>query len=1295
MQKRNAMGLFVALVGLSACGGGTTPVVSITASETSGLEPLSVQFFAQVSQGDGELAFSWDFGDGDTSTDPNPRHTFEAAETPWSVSLEVTDEDGDTGSSEIDIQVDEDVAPTASASADVTSGAAPLAVTFTCTVSGGNGTSSVQWDFGDGTASIATPATHTYLAPGTYRASCTATDADGDAETSAAVEVVVRPDAVPQVSGTATPREGQVPVEVSFAAAAVGGDGTPTYHWDFGDGESAEVASTTHTYTTAGAYIATVTATDEDGDSDSTSVSLAFAGPDVAPTAEASADDSDGLAPLPVAFTCEATGGNPPVTIAWSFGDGTTGSGAATSHTYVTPGTFTAWCTVTDGDGDQASDDVAITVLADTAPIVSISAAPASGRAPLDVSFVGVATGGNGELDYAWAFGDGDTATTATTSHEYTASGVYAAVLTVTDEDDDAGTASFTVNVTPTDEDPDVVASVTAGACAIPYVTVVQLDASESEDPEEVPVTFQWTFVTRPAGSTAALNDPTVANPSFVPDEAGTYTLRVFVSDGTNTAASDPLTVVADGASVIEVAGGDAQSGTVGEELDEKLRVEVTNKCDLPVSGARVRWYSLDGTIKPGFTTTGWNGQTQATAQFGPDEGAQSFVAALDAAEATFTATAEAGLPDLLLAEYAEIAVGTPGDLTLTITDAYGNPTDFGAATFDLSVESGLVGEAGEAWFGDCDTGTKTLTGVSTTDGVATVSVCSHNAGRLLVEVSNLSVDLYVRGRITLFTDDFEGPRETDPTSGRYWYAGPYTGMENGWERGVPTYPTDLTPPSGVQVEGTNLAGPVSFKEPYYAYVNFELIYLGMSAPFDPELDLVVVDWSFNSWLDLSDTSPNAVCPSFALPDWTYYEGDDIRTDAIPVLGCEWGLEGYQRAGAGWSRWHLTNWAASTYQTDLFLGWILVLYPPATGAGWYIDDLVLEAFNTQPVVDFVPGPAEQVLIERISPTEVTTCESHVVKGIIADAEGNERDDTGVSVTFEATPGSASFAPSVGTNFAGDNPATIDSVDGIVAVDVTETTAGSVTVEANITGEVTTNDLSLDFVEPASSETACGDGRDDDCDQAIDCDDSDCSGDDLCLEESDCLDGVDNDDDGLTDCEEPQCRSQAICQVGLAETCDGTDDGVVLDLLPGYVDELACNCEPSAGNAGCDALTDPHGQPYVCSEEMAASLAIEGAICAPHCAFTNDYCADIGLGCDYDSGQCVMPCAEDSTCCCQAYSLSYRYTSYPPYYEYYYEYYDCAPYYQGCSCIDWGPYPGYYDAYYSSTYPYGWHCSRGF
>ncbi|WFE26576.1 ThuA domain-containing protein [Solwaraspora sp. WMMD791] len=68
-------------------------------------------------------------------------------------------------------------------------------------------------------------------------------------------------------------------------------------------------------------------------------------------------------------------------------------------------------------------------------PQVSVTATPTSGTAPVTVEFSGTATDAEGDtpLTYAWDFGDGGTADTLEASHTYAVPGTFTAVLTVTD----------------------------------------------------------------------------------------------------------------------------------------------------------------------------------------------------------------------------------------------------------------------------------------------------------------------------------------------------------------------------------------------------------------------------------------------------------------------------------------------------------------------------------------------------------------------------------------------------------------------------------------------------------------------------------------------------------------------------------------------------------------------------------------------------------------------------------------------------------------------------------------------
>jgi PKD repeat protein/subtilisin family serine protease len=113
---------------------------------------------------------------------------------------------------------------------------------------------------------------------------------------------------------------------------------------------------------------------------------------------------------------------------AWTFGDGTTGSGRTVSHTYDPAGRYAVTLTVTDTAGHAASDSQVVT--ADPLPAASFTFTCTGRTCTFDASG---STDNGGSLGHAWAFGDGATGSGVTVSHTYQTSGAFNVVLTVTD----------------------------------------------------------------------------------------------------------------------------------------------------------------------------------------------------------------------------------------------------------------------------------------------------------------------------------------------------------------------------------------------------------------------------------------------------------------------------------------------------------------------------------------------------------------------------------------------------------------------------------------------------------------------------------------------------------------------------------------------------------------------------------------------------------------------------------------------------------------------------------------------
>ncbi len=172
----------------------------------------------------------------------------------------------------------------------------------------------------------------------------------------------------PVAALTATPISGSAPLEVTFdASGSTDADNDAlTYSINYGDGTVGTGAITTHTYESAGQYTAIVRVSDGNGGSDATSVTINVEGDDptnTPPVASLIATPTEGTTPLEVTFDASGSTDADGDTLSYSieYGDGTSGTGAVSTHTYTT-GEYEAIVTVSDGQGGTDTASVTITV---------------------------------------------------------------------------------------------------------------------------------------------------------------------------------------------------------------------------------------------------------------------------------------------------------------------------------------------------------------------------------------------------------------------------------------------------------------------------------------------------------------------------------------------------------------------------------------------------------------------------------------------------------------------------------------------------------------------------------------------------------------------------------------------------------------------------------------------------------------------------------------------------------------------------------------------------------------------
>jgi len=293
----------------------------------------------------------------------------------------------------------------------------------------------------------------------------------------------------------------------------------------------------------------------------------------LAPRADAGPDQRlirNALVLLDGAGSSDADSGNGPLRYQWSFVSKPAGSLAVLSGAQGVNARFTADLnglyrlnlSVTDPQGLMSSDTVEVSS-SNVAPRAN-AGTDATHSVGTQVVLDGSASSdANGDgLTFSWTLTGKPTNSAAvlvdanTPNPRFTADlpGTYRASLVV--NDGSASSLADEVVVSTANTPP---AAHAGPDQTLPVTRTVVLDGSASSDVDENGLTYLWNPnpLIKPVGSTARLNNPNLAKPSFVADLVGTYVFQLMVHDGLTSSQADTVEITSTNLAPIANAGGD------------------------------------------------------------------------------------------------------------------------------------------------------------------------------------------------------------------------------------------------------------------------------------------------------------------------------------------------------------------------------------------------------------------------------------------------------------------------------------------------------------------------------------------------------------------------------------------------------------------------------------------------------------------------------------------------------------------------------------------------------------------
>jgi PKD repeat protein len=416
-------------------------------------------FFADYSYNSGTNAtYAWDFGDGNTSTEQAPMHTYTTAGQ-YDVTMTMTNANNCVATTTTQVWMDEYFLQECYAYFNYMqiTPADPLAVTFTDYSYGITAATDWSWNFGDGGTSTEKNPTHSFAAAGIY--DVTLTSSNDDCESTIMYQVYVDPAYVVDIcqgymyayqSGFESDSANMYFYAspswyIYYLDPSVDWTSTYTFTWDFGDGTTGTGYYLEHEFPATGDYVVTLNMVSAATGCDYTvtqTVTVGMAGyyMEGCYASFYFLQDVDNANLLTF---YDASYGNV-VSASWDFGDGTTESALNPTHEYAEEGSYEVTLSILTADSCNSTITSSIWIGDYFWYPVGCQAAFNANIAGTTVTFMDMSTALSGVDSWSWDFGDGTTSTDPSPMHVYSGLAVYSVILTITT---DGCTSSYQMDV--------------------------------------------------------------------------------------------------------------------------------------------------------------------------------------------------------------------------------------------------------------------------------------------------------------------------------------------------------------------------------------------------------------------------------------------------------------------------------------------------------------------------------------------------------------------------------------------------------------------------------------------------------------------------------------------------------------------------------------------------------------------------------------------------------------------------------------------------------------------------------